>query len=97
MGEDPNVVARARDAYHRGNNKLFSGDTSAALDLYRESIKIYPGYVAGYRGLGLGYEAAGNVPEALKAFHTYVRTVPRAVDTPLIRKRIDRLEALPGK
>jgi hypothetical protein len=93
MGEDPNVVARAREAYHRGNNKLFAGDTSAALELYRESIRIYPGYVAGYRGLGLGYEAAGNTQEALKAFHTYVRTVPGAVDTGLIRKRIDRLEA----
>jgi hypothetical protein len=97
MGEDPNVVSRAREAYHRGNNKLFAGDTSAALELYRESIKIYPGYVAGYRGLGLGYEAAGNTDEALKAFHTYVRTVPGAVDTVLIKRRIDRLEAARSK
>ena len=74
MGEDPATVARAREAYHKGNVKLFAGDTAGAIALYRESLKIYPGYVAGYRGLGLGYEAAGNKDEALKAFHTYVRT-----------------------
>jgi tetratricopeptide (TPR) repeat protein len=94
MGEDPATVARAREAYHKGNVKLFAGDTAGAIALYRESLKIYPGYVAGYRGLGLGYEAAGDTDEALKAFHTYVRTVPSANDTPIIRRRIDRLESL---
>ena len=93
MGEDPATVARAREAYHKGNVKLFAGDSAGAIALYRESLKIYPGYVAGYRGLGLGYEAAGNNDEALKAFHTYVRTVPSANDTPIIRRRIDRLES----
>ena len=51
--------ARARPTTS-GNVKLFAGDTDGAIALYRESLKIYPGYVAGYRGLGLGYEAAGN-------------------------------------
>src|SRR5207244_693288 len=74
MGEDPATVARAREAYHKGNVKLFAGDSEGAIALYRESLKIYPGYVAGYRGLGLGYEASGNPAEALKAFHTYVKT-----------------------
>jgi hypothetical protein len=94
MGEDPATVARAREAYHRGNVKLFAGDTAGAIGLYRESLKIYPGYVAGYRGLGLGYEAAGQKAEALKAFHTYVRTVPNANDTSIIRRRIEHLESL---
>jgi hypothetical protein len=92
MGEDPATVARAREAYHKGNVKLFAGDTDGAITLYRESIKIYPGYVAGYRGLGLGYEAAGNPAEALKAFRTYVKTVPNANDSPIIRRRIEHLE-----
>jgi predicted TPR repeat methyltransferase len=86
-------VARARESYHRGNVKLFAGDTAGALALYRESLKIYPGYVAGYRGLGLAHEAAGHTDEALKAFHTYVRTVPNANDTPIIQRRIEHLEA----
>jgi hypothetical protein len=91
-GEDPAVVARARDAYHKGNVKLFAGDAAGAIALYRESLKIYPGYVAGYRGLGLGYEAAGNNAEALKAFRTYVQTVPNANDVALVRHRINRLQ-----
>jgi tetratricopeptide (TPR) repeat protein len=90
--EDPAQVARAREAYHRGNQKLFSGDTDGALAAYRESLKIYPGYVAGYRGLGLAYAEAGKREEALDAFRTYVKTVPAARDIPLIKKRIERLE-----
>ena len=95
MGEDPATVARAREAYHKGNVKLFAGDDKGAIDLYRESLKIYPGYVAGYRGLGLAYEEAGQKDDALKAFHTYVRTVPSANDTPIIRRRIEHLESAP--
>ena len=86
------AVARAREAYHRGNVKLFSGDTDGAITLYRESLKIYPGYVAGYRGLGLGYEQGGNTQEALSALRTYVKTVPNAHDVALIRKRIEHLQ-----
>jgi tetratricopeptide (TPR) repeat protein len=92
-GEDPATVARAREAYHRGNVKLFSGDTDGAIALYREALKIYPGYVAGYRGLGLGYEQGGKTQDALQALRTYVRTVPNAHDVPLIKKRIEHLEA----
>jgi tetratricopeptide (TPR) repeat protein len=93
MGEDPATVARAREAYHKGNVKLFAGDDKSAIDLYRESLKIYPGYVAGYRGLGLAYEEAGRKDDALIAFHTYVRTVPNAVDAAIIRRRIEHLES----
>jgi tetratricopeptide (TPR) repeat protein len=92
-GEDPGVVARARDTYHRGNIRLFAGDADGAIALYRDALKIYPGYVAGYRGLGLAYEAAGKSDEALRSFRTYVRTVPNANDVSLIKKRIDRLDA----
>ncbi len=91
-GEDPGTVARAREAYHKGNNKLFSGDSDGAVGAYRESIKIYPGYVAGYRGLGLAYAEQGNTDEALNAFKKYIGTVPNAKDVTIIKKRIDHLE-----
>jgi hypothetical protein len=91
-GEDPGVVARARRAYHHGNQRLFSGDDAGAIAAYREALRIYPGYVAGYRGLGLAYEEKGDKRQALEALRTYVRTVPTAKDVALIQKRIDHLE-----
>jgi hypothetical protein len=92
QGEDPAVVARARETYRRGNSRLFVGDSEGALSAYRDSLKIYPGYVAGYRGLGLAYAEQGNVEEALTALRTYVRTVPNARDVPIIERRIQHLE-----
>lgn len=92
VGEDPGVVARARRAYHHGNQRLFSGDDAGAIAAYREALRIYPGYVAGYRGLGLAYEEKGDKQQALEALRTYVRTVPTAKDVALIQKRIDHLE-----
>ena len=91
-GADPKALERARESYHRGNWSLFVGNSNAALDAYRDTLKIYPGYIAGYRGLGLAYEELGKKKEALDALRNYVRTVPAARDVPLIKKRIDRLE-----
>jgi hypothetical protein len=91
-GEDPAVIEKARIAYHRGNNRLFGGDVGGAEAAYRETLTIYPGYVSGYRGLGLAYERAGKNKEALEAFRVYLRTVPTANDAELIRQRVARLE-----
>ena len=62
---------------------------------YRETLKIYPGYIAGYRGLGLAFAQRGNKAEALNALRLYAKTVPNAHDIELIRKRIDKLEKTP--
>jgi hypothetical protein len=91
-GVDSTVVARAREAYKRGNVHLFAGGAVEAVASYRESLRIYPGYVAGYRGLGLAYEEQGDRAAALGALRIYVGAVPNAHDAPLVRKRIDRLQ-----
>jgi len=89
--EDP-AVGRARRAYLSGNQKLFEGDADRAILSYRQALILYPGYVGGYRGLGLAYAQRGDTPKALEAFRTYVTAVPNAKDIILIRKRIARLQ-----
>jgi hypothetical protein len=86
--EDSAAVEKARAAYSAGNQKLFAGDAAGAVHAYQQSLAYYPGYVAGYRGLGLAYSQQGDKAKALQAFHTYLSSVPAAKDAPLIRKRV---------
>jgi hypothetical protein len=88
--DDP-AIGRARSAYLHGNQQLFAGDTQGAIRAYRQALSLYPGYVGGYRGLGLAYSQLGDRPKALEAFKTYVTTVPGAKDVALIKTRIARL------
>jgi len=98
--ETPKTVARndaaaigaARISYSSGNHRLFKGDADGAIRNYRQALAIYPGYVAGYRGLGLAYAQKGDTANALKALRTYVRAVPNAKDAALIKKRIAILQ-----
>lgn len=91
-GDDSASIASARNAYLSGNRRLFAGDAEGAIRLYRQALAIYPGYVAGYRGLGLAYAQKGDKANALRAFRTYIRAVPAAKDVPLIRKRVAALQ-----
>jgi Tetratricopeptide repeat len=89
--EDP-AIGRARNAYTTGNQLLFVGDLDSAVRAYREALAIYPGYVGGYRGLGLAYEQLGDTTNALASFRVYVTAVPNARDIVLIKKRIAHLQ-----
>ncbi len=88
---DP-AIGQARGAYTTGNQRLFAGDLAGAIHAYRETLEIYPGYVAGYRGLGLAYEQLGDTANALAALRAYVAAVPNARDVALIKKRIVHLQ-----
>ena len=90
--DDSAAIGAARITYFSGNRKLYAGDADAAIKLYRQALAVYPGYVAGYRGLGLAYAQKGDKANALKAFRTYIGAVPAAKDVPLIRKRITTLQ-----
>jgi hypothetical protein len=85
--EDSAAVAKARAAYASGNQRLFAGDAAGAVRAYQQALDYYPGYVAGYRGLGLAYAQQGDKAKALQAFRTYLANAPGAKDTALIRKR----------
>jgi hypothetical protein len=89
--EDP-AVGMARSAYTTGNQRLFVGDLDGAVHAYRQSLELYPGYVGGYRGLGLAYEELGETASALAALRSYVAAVPHARDIALIKRRIAHLQ-----
>jgi tetratricopeptide (TPR) repeat protein len=89
--EDP-AIGMARNAYTTGNQRLFVGDLDSAVRAYREALEIYPGYVGGYRGLGLAYEQLGDTANALAALRVYVAAVPNARDIALVKKRIIHLQ-----
>ena len=90
--EDEAAVGKARAMYNEGNQRLFAGDANGAVQAYRGALDAFPGYVAGYRGLGLAYMELGNNPEAVKALQTYVRAAPTAKDVALVKKRIAHLD-----
>jgi tetratricopeptide (TPR) repeat protein len=89
--EDP-AIGQARNAYTTGNQRLFVGDLDGAIRAYRRALDFYPGYVGGYRGLGLAYEQRGNMADALTALRAYLAAVPNARDAALIKKRITHLQ-----
>jgi len=90
---DQTAVMRARASYAQGNQRLMAGDWNGAILKYRQALAHYPGYVAGYRGLGLAFMQKGDKPKALQALRLYVSSVPGAKDAPLIRKRIATLQS----
>jgi Tetratricopeptide repeat len=92
QSEDDPAIASARSAYNRGNQRLFVGDLEGAVRAYQESLDLYPGYVGGYRGLGLAYAELGEKSSALDALKAYVAAAPAARDVALIKKRISRLQ-----
>jgi hypothetical protein len=90
---DQAAVAKARQSYAAGNQRLFAGDADGAIRNYKQALSYYPAYVAGYRGLGLAYAQQGDKPAALKALHTYLSSVPSAKDAVIIKKRIATLQS----
>jgi tetratricopeptide (TPR) repeat protein len=89
---DQAAILKARASYAQGNQKLMAGDWDGAILKYRQSLANYPGYVAGYRGLGLAFAQKGDKPKALQALRLYLSSVPGAKDAGLIKKRIDTLQ-----
>lgn len=83
---------QAKAAYAEGNQALFAGDAAGAIRAYRQALAAAPGFVAGYRGLGLAYTQQGNKAKAIDAFEKYLDAAPGANDVELIKKRIAQLK-----
>jgi regulator of sirC expression with transglutaminase-like and TPR domain len=85
---------RAREAYTRGNAKLFQGAVDEAIAAFKEALKLDPRDAAAQRALGLAYVQAGNASQAVRYLKRYLRAAPGASDRPLIEKRIEQLSNL---
>lgn len=93
-GANPALVAKARDAYRKGNARLAAGDKKGAIKLYRASLKFYPAYVGALRGLGRALAASGD-KKAINVLKLYVKTVPEAEDVGAINALIEKLGKKP--
>ncbi len=98
--EDPAVseserMARARDAYREGNERLFSGDAAGAITAYEEAVRLNPKDAAGYRGLGLASAQLGSAPKPARYLRAYLKHAPNADDRAIITSRISLLQTLP--
>ena len=93
--DDSDKMARARDAYREGNEKLFSGDAAGAITAYEEMVRLNPKDPAGYRGLGLASAQLGKRTEAVRYLRAYLKHAPNADDRGIIIGRISLLQTLP--
>ncbi len=81
----------ARASYERGNQRLLTGDTAAAISAYEEAVRSAPSSPSGYRGLGLAYEKEGKIAEAVRAFRHYLKLAPSSGDRDLVARRLRHL------
>ena len=94
-GSESDRMARAREAYRQGNQRLFSGDAAGAITAYEEMIRLNPKDPAGYRGLGLANAQLGKRTEAVRHLRAYLKHAPNAEDRAIITSRISLLQTLP--
>jgi tetratricopeptide (TPR) repeat protein len=65
MPIDPEVVGRAVELFRQAYEKQMSGDLEEAVDLYRESIEVFPTAEA-HTFLGWTYSFQGRIEEAIE-------------------------------
>src|SRR4029079_13367732 len=92
---DSDKMARARDAYREGNERLFQGDAAGAITAYEEMVRLNPKDPAGYRGLGLASAQLGKRTEAVRYLRAYLKQAPNADDRRIIIHRVSIMQPLP--
>jgi hypothetical protein len=95
--DDSDKMARVRDAYREGNERLFKGDAAGAITAYEEMVRLNPKDPAGYRGLGLASAQLGKRTEAVRYLRAYLKHAPNADDRGIIISRISLLQTLPAQ
>ncbi len=64
----------------RGDLLELNRRADAALEMYKQAVKVGPSYAPAVMSLGYAYAARGNEAEAIKAMQRYIELVPDAAD-----------------
>ena len=75
MSIDPEEVVRAVELFRQAYEKQMSGDLEEAVDLYRESIEVFPTAEA-HTFLGWTYSFQGRIEEAIEECKQAIRVDP---------------------
>ena len=70
-----------------------SGDAQAAIPEFEKAIRLAPAEASFHLALGNSLQAAGRLPEARKAFETYLEMEPSAPDAAKVKAHIEVLSA----
>jgi tetratricopeptide (TPR) repeat protein len=75
MPIDPELVERAVELFRQAYEKQMSGDLEEAVDLYRESIEVFPTAEA-HTFLGWTYSFQGRIEEAIEECKQAIQVDP---------------------
>jgi hypothetical protein len=81
----------AADYAKQSSGALLRGEQTRAIDLARRATQADPGYAIAWRSLGLAYERAGSVEQALSAYREYLQRAPTGPQAEMVRQRMQSL------
>jgi len=100
---DPNSTTPVYDPYHAAKDidiGLFyqhKGDLPAAIDRYKEAIRLKPDYARPRLLLADIYEKEHDYPSALRYYREYLKVLPTASDAKKIQEHIASLSKKAGE
>jgi tetratricopeptide (TPR) repeat protein len=77
--------------YARGMSAYSKKDYQAAIELLSKSAQAQPGFAPTFAGLGMAYEALGNLQEAITAYQTAVQLDPNNFTASRGVERVEKL------
>jgi len=82
----------AKSAFDRGNAQFSKGETDAALESYRQALKLDPDFADVYKRMGMIYMARKESERALRSFKIYLQLKPETNDKQMVEGWISSLQ-----
>ncbi|PIR22608.1 MAG: hypothetical protein COV44_07220 [Deltaproteobacteria bacterium CG11_big_fil_rev_8_21_14_0_20_45_16] len=83
---------QAKTAYDQGNAQFSKGETDAALESYRQALKLDPDFADVYKRMGMIYMARKESERALRSFKIYLQLKPETDDKQMVEGWISSLQ-----